>query len=92
MLINGRVRQACSALVDSLLTGSKNDIELRPLTKFPVVRDLMVDRRPLFRALEKLETWIPVGGIKGGSQQIWVICETQGLSWFIFLSWTSAWS
>jgi succinate dehydrogenase / fumarate reductase, iron-sulfur subunit len=62
MLINGRVRQACSALVDSLLTGPKNDIELRPLTKFPVVRDLIVDRRRLFRSLEKLEAWIPVDG------------------------------
>ena len=32
------------------------------MTKFPVVRDLMVDRRRLFRALEKLDTWIPVDG------------------------------
>jgi len=62
MLINGRVRQACSALVDQLLQDHPDGIELRPLAKFPVVRDLMVDRRRLFRALEKLQCWIPVDG------------------------------
>ena len=62
MLINGRVRQACSALVDRLLEDSPGQIELRPMSKFPIVRDLMVDRRRLFRALEKLESWIPVDG------------------------------
>ena len=62
MLINGRVRQACSALVDRLLQDEPAAIELRPLSKFPVVRDLVVDRERLFRALEKLHCWIPVDG------------------------------
>lgn len=62
MLINGRVRQACSALVDHLQAEHPGPIELRPMTKFPVVRDLIVDRRRLFRALEKLRCWIPVDG------------------------------
>lgn len=62
MLINGRVRQACSALVDQLLIDHPESIELRPLTKFPVIRDLMVDRCRLFRALEKLQSWMPVDG------------------------------
>jgi succinate dehydrogenase / fumarate reductase iron-sulfur subunit len=62
MLVNGQVRQACSALVDQLLADHPEGIELRPLTKFPVIRDLMVDRRRLFRALEKLQCWIPVDG------------------------------
>lgn len=62
MLINGRTRQACSALVDKLLVDDHDEIELRPLTKFPVVRDLIVDRRRLFRALEKVKAWIPVDG------------------------------
>lgn len=62
MLINGIVRQACSALVDQLLADHPGEIELRPLTKFPVIRDLMVDRRRLFRALERLQCWIPVDG------------------------------
>jgi len=58
MLINGRVRQACSALVDRLLEQHPQQIELRPMSKFPVIRDLTVDRRRLFRALEKLQCWI----------------------------------
>lgn len=62
MLINGRVRQACSALVDRLLEDQPGQIELRPMSKFPVIRDLVVDRRRLFRALEKLECWITVDG------------------------------
>ncbi|HVX10787.1 MAG TPA: succinate dehydrogenase iron-sulfur subunit [Pirellulales bacterium] len=62
MLVNGRVRQACTALVDRLLADEPGEIELRPVTKFPVVRDLMVDRSRLFRALQKVKAWIPVDG------------------------------
>jgi succinate dehydrogenase / fumarate reductase iron-sulfur subunit len=62
MVINGRTRQACSALVDRLLEDNPSEIELRPMTKFPVVRDLMVDRSRLFRALQKVKAWIPVDG------------------------------
>ncbi len=62
MRINGRVRQACSALVDRLLLDDPTGIELRPMSKFPVVRDLCVDRYRLFRALEKLQCWVPVDG------------------------------
>ncbi|HEV3344424.1 MAG TPA: succinate dehydrogenase iron-sulfur subunit [Pirellulales bacterium] len=62
MLVNGRVRQACTALVDRLLKEQPGEIELRPVTKFPVIRDLIVDRSRLFRALQKLKAWIPVDG------------------------------
>jgi succinate dehydrogenase / fumarate reductase iron-sulfur subunit len=58
MVINGRVRQACSALVDQL----SQPIELRPMSKFPVVRDLVVDRRPLFEALKQVKAWIEIDG------------------------------
>lgn len=62
MLINDRTRQACSALVDKLLAEKPQLIELRPMSKFPVVRDLVVNRQRLFRALEKVKAWIPVDG------------------------------
>jgi succinate dehydrogenase / fumarate reductase iron-sulfur subunit len=62
MLVNGRVRQACSALVDRLLEQNPHEIELRPASKFPVVRDLMVDRQRLFQALKKTQSWIAVDG------------------------------
>jgi len=62
MVINGRVRQACSALVDRLMKENPDEIELRPMTKFPVLRDLMVNRSRLFRALQKVKGWVPVDG------------------------------
>lgn len=62
MVINGRVRQSCSALVDNLLQENPQEIELRPMSKFPVVRDLVVDRTRLFRALQRVHGWIPVDG------------------------------
>jgi succinate dehydrogenase / fumarate reductase iron-sulfur subunit len=62
MVINGKVRQSCSALVDKLLQDRPGEIELTPMTKFPVVRDLMVDRTRMFDALKKVKAWIPADG------------------------------
>jgi succinate dehydrogenase / fumarate reductase iron-sulfur subunit len=62
MVINGHVRQACSALVDRLLEERADCIELRPAGKFPVIRDLVVDRSRLFRALQRVQAWVPVDG------------------------------
>jgi succinate dehydrogenase / fumarate reductase iron-sulfur subunit len=63
MLINGKARMACSALVDKL-RGPNNDqtITLAPLSKFPVVRDLSVDRSVLFENLKKVKAWVPIDG------------------------------
>ncbi len=60
MQINGRVRQSCSALVDRLLADNPDEIVLEPMSKFPVVRDLIVDRQRLFRGLERVKAWVPV--------------------------------
>lgn len=62
MVINGKVRQSCSALVDRLLKDRPGEIELQPMSKFPVVRDLCVDRSRLFRALQRVKAWVPVDG------------------------------
>jgi succinate dehydrogenase / fumarate reductase iron-sulfur subunit len=62
MVINGKVRQSCSALVDRLLADRPGEIELAPMAKFPVVRDLCVDRSRLFRALQRVQAWIPADG------------------------------
>ena len=58
MLINGRSRMACSALVDKL----EQPIRLEPFSKFPVVRDLAVDRSVLFENLKRVKAWVPVDG------------------------------
>jgi len=62
MLVNGRTRMACTALVDRLLDEEPTEIVLEPMTKFPVVRDLVVDRRRLFRSLERVHGWVPIDG------------------------------
>lgn len=62
MVINGRVRQSCSALVDRLLEDNPDEIVLEPMTKFPVIRDLYVDRGRLFRGLKRIKGWVPVDG------------------------------
>ncbi|QPJ60570.1 MAG: succinate dehydrogenase iron-sulfur subunit [Candidatus Nitronauta litoralis] len=58
MVINGRVRQACTALVDKL----SHPITLEPMSKFPVVRDLHVDRSRMFENLKKVKAWINIDG------------------------------
>jgi succinate dehydrogenase iron-sulfur subunit len=58
MIINGKARMACSALVDSL----EQPIRLEPMTKFPVVRDLAVDRSVMFENLKRMKAWIPIDG------------------------------
>ena len=58
MLVNGKVRQGCTALVDQL----ERPITLEPATKFPVVRDLIVDRSRMFQALKRVHAWIPIDG------------------------------
>lgn len=58
MLINGKARMACSALVDNL----EQPIRLEPLSKFPLVRDLQVDRSVLFENLKTVKAWVPIDG------------------------------
>ncbi|WLR60751.1 succinate dehydrogenase iron-sulfur subunit [Guptibacillus hwajinpoensis] len=58
MVINGKPRQSCTALLDQL----EQPIRLEPMTTFPVVRDLAVDRSRMFDALKKVKAWIPIDG------------------------------
>ncbi len=63
MVIDGRVRQSCSALVDDLLLASGgNTISLEPMTKFPNVRDLKVDRSKMFEHLKQVHAWVELDG------------------------------
>lgn len=58
MVINGKPRQSCTALVDQL----PQPIVLEPMSTFPVVRDLQVDRSRMFDSLKKVKAWIPIDG------------------------------
>jgi succinate dehydrogenase / fumarate reductase iron-sulfur subunit len=59
MLINGVPRPSCSALVDAL----DQPIVLEPLPKFPVVRDLLVDRSRIDRGLKQVKAWVRIDGL-----------------------------
>ncbi|RAL26765.1 succinate dehydrogenase iron-sulfur subunit [Thermoflavimicrobium daqui] len=58
MVINGRPRQACTALIDKL----EQPIRVEPMGTFPVVRDLSIDRGRMFDALKKVKAWVPIDG------------------------------
>lgn len=77
MLINGRVCQACTALVDQLLAEDPTRIELKPMSKFPVVRDLVVDRSRMFESLKRVKGWIPVDGYYDAGSGPLISQETQ---------------
>src|SRR5690625_440700 len=58
MVINGKARQACTALIDQL----EQPIRVEPMNTFPVLRDVVVDRERMFDALKKVKAWIPIDG------------------------------
>ncbi len=54
MLIDGFPALACEAKLDN----HRDSIELRPLSKFPTVKDLMVDRSAMFENLKAMQIWM----------------------------------
>ncbi|HSX38493.1 MAG TPA: succinate dehydrogenase iron-sulfur subunit [Chlamydiales bacterium] len=64
MLVNGKPRQSCTALIEPYIqeTGSTT-ITLAPFTKFPLIRDLYVDRTRMFEALKKIRGWISIDSV-----------------------------
>jgi succinate dehydrogenase / fumarate reductase, iron-sulfur subunit len=58
MLINGKAAMACSSLINKL----EQPVRLEPLSRFPVIRDLAVDRSVLFENLKRVKAWVPVDG------------------------------
>ena len=64
MNINGRIRQACTALIEEVCTvnGDTYELELQPMKKFPLIRDLVVDRSKMFENLIKVKAWVPIDG------------------------------
>ena len=55
MIINGIPALACNTFVDEV---TKADLVLEPLSKFPVVADLMVDRSIIYKNLNSAKAYI----------------------------------
>jgi succinate dehydrogenase / fumarate reductase, iron-sulfur subunit len=64
MNINGGIRQACTALIEEVgrLEGDVYHVKLEPMKKFPLIRDLCVDRSKMFENLKKVQAWVPIDG------------------------------
>jgi succinate dehydrogenase / fumarate reductase iron-sulfur subunit len=64
MNINGGIRQACTALIEEVgtLVGDTYEVTLEPMKKFPLIRDLVVDRSKMFENLMKVKAWVPIDG------------------------------
>ncbi len=56
MVVNGRPCLACGLFLKD--AGKKGRITIEPLSKFPVVRDLKVDRASMFRMLKNMRAWL----------------------------------
>lgn len=59
MVINGRVQLACATLLEDC----SEPVAIEPLSKFPVVRDLRVDRARMLEAFSRMEAWAAVDGL-----------------------------
>lgn len=69
MLINGKPRQSCTALIEKIIKESgSTTIILAPFTKFPLIRDLCVDRTSMFESLKKIRGWISIDGSEDTGQ------------------------
>jgi len=62
MLVNGRPRQSCTALIANYLKEGSDTITLAPFTKYPLIRDLVVDRTKMFEDLKRVHGWIDIEG------------------------------
>lgn len=58
MVINGRPGLACDTRLGEM---KSREIRVEPLRKFPVIRDLVVDRSILYRNLETIRSWLETG-------------------------------
>lgn len=61
MVINGMPQQACSTLVKKVAPNGET-ITIEPMSTFPIVRDLVVDRSRMFEALKRVHAWIEIDG------------------------------
>ena len=55
MIINGVPALACNTFIDEV---TKKDLVLEPLSKFPVIADLMVDRSIIYENLNSAKAYI----------------------------------
>jgi succinate dehydrogenase / fumarate reductase iron-sulfur subunit len=65
MLVGGRVKLACMTSLESA-ADKRGVIRLAPLSKFPLVRDLVVDRSRIVESSKRLQLYQPLPAMSGG--------------------------
>jgi succinate dehydrogenase / fumarate reductase iron-sulfur subunit len=60
MLVNGRTRQACKVSLEEF----DGPVSIEPLSKYPIVRDLKVDRNVMLDALKGHECWVALDDLE----------------------------
>ena len=59
MIINGLPRLACKTFVDEEeMTRKMHKITIEPLSKFPIVNDLIIDRTSMFENIKNAQQWL----------------------------------
>src|SRR5690606_14657125 len=64
MYVNAHMRQSCTARMDEVaeVHNGVATVKREPMTKFPLVRDLIVDRSKMFESLIKVKGWVRIDG------------------------------
>ncbi len=59
MLINGWPKLACKTFVnEEVMTKYFHQITIEPLSKFPIVKDLIIDRSKIYENMKKAQQWL----------------------------------
>lgn len=77
ILVNGKATLACTTLVEKL----SEPIQLQPLSKFPVLRDLCVDRAQTSLENTRIQNWIAIDQVQPLSEESIVSMDPTTLSW-----------
>lgn len=72
MIINGWPKLACKTFLnEEIITKTTGKITIEPLSKFPIIKDLIVDRRVMFENLKKAQQWLEEdANLKADNQQL----------------------
>lgn len=57
MVINKTPSLACHVFCDNIIS-KNNEIIIEPLSKFPVIKDLIVDRSEMFNVMKEMKLWL----------------------------------
>lgn len=57
MVINGMPALACQVFCDNIIN-INSEIKIEPLSKFPVIQDLIVDRSEMFNVMKEMKLWL----------------------------------